>query len=177
MSIRIHELAKKIGMDNKSLLALLKERNFDVKTASSTIDNISAEALQEELAQPEVEETPAKPAVPVAPAPVPPPAPGTPPKVNLPCGACACAGRQSSDRATPSAEQLPRSGRSAANPACVASGPRARDPATHRCTTSSGSHQGSGENGGADRRAGSSSSCSRRWRHRDGASEAPDYRP
>ena len=86
MSIRIHELAKKIGMDNKSLLALLKERNFDVKTASSTIDNISAEALQEELAQPEVEETPAKPAVPVAPAPVPPPAPGTPPKVNLPAG-------------------------------------------------------------------------------------------
>ena len=86
MSIRIHELAKKIGMDNKSLLALLKERNFDVKTASSTIDNISAEALQEELAKPAAEETPAVPAAAVAPAPVPPPAPGTPPKVNLPAG-------------------------------------------------------------------------------------------
>ena len=86
MSIRIHELAKKIGMDNKSLLALLKERNFDVKTASSTIDNISAEALQEELAKPAAEETPATPAAAVAPAPVPPPAPGTPPKVNLPAG-------------------------------------------------------------------------------------------
>jgi translation initiation factor IF-2 len=49
MSIRIHELAKKIGMDNKELLSLLKERKFDVKSVSSTIDNISAEALVEEL--------------------------------------------------------------------------------------------------------------------------------
>ena len=49
MSIRIHELAKKIGMDNKELLTLLKERKFDVKSVSSTIDNISAEALVEEL--------------------------------------------------------------------------------------------------------------------------------
>ncbi|MCF7689168.1 MAG: translation initiation factor IF-2 [Cephaloticoccus sp.] len=53
MSIRIHELAKKIGMDNKELLALLKERHFDVKSVSSTIDNISADALVEELKQPE----------------------------------------------------------------------------------------------------------------------------
>ena len=50
MSIRIHELAKKIGMDNKALLALLKERKFDVKSASSTVDNISAEALEVEFA-------------------------------------------------------------------------------------------------------------------------------
>ena len=50
MSIRIHELAKKIGMDNKHLLALLKERKFDVKSVSSTIDNISAEALSQEFA-------------------------------------------------------------------------------------------------------------------------------
>jgi translation initiation factor IF-2 len=84
MSIRIHELAKKIGMDNKSLLALLKERNFDVKTASSTIDNISAAALQEELAEPEVPETPEAPTP--APAPPDPVASGAPPKVNLPEG-------------------------------------------------------------------------------------------
>lgn len=85
MSIRIHELAKKIGMDNKSLLALLKERNFDVKTASSTIDNISAEALEEEFAKPEPEAAPEPETPAVAPAP-PSPAPGTPPKVNLPAG-------------------------------------------------------------------------------------------
>jgi translation initiation factor IF-2 len=50
MSIRIHELAKKIGMDNKQLLSLLKERKYDVKSVSSTIDNISAEALEQEFA-------------------------------------------------------------------------------------------------------------------------------
>ncbi len=85
MSIRIHELAKKIGMDNKELLTLLKTRKFDVKSVSSTIDNISAEALVEELKKPEpepvapvVEESAGKP----APAPV----KGAPPKVNLPAG-------------------------------------------------------------------------------------------
>jgi len=53
MSIRIHELAKKIGMDNKQLLKLLQGRNFDVKSVSSSIDNISADALVEEFAKPE----------------------------------------------------------------------------------------------------------------------------
>ncbi len=51
MSVRIHQLSKQIGMENSELLALLKERGFDVKTASSTIDNISAEALVEEFAK------------------------------------------------------------------------------------------------------------------------------
>lgn len=87
MSIRIHELAKKIGMDNKSLLALLKERNFDVKTASSTIDNISAEALEQEFAPPVEPTAPEPTAAPrVAPAPPTPPTSGPPPKVNLPAG-------------------------------------------------------------------------------------------
>lgn len=94
MSIRIHELAKKIGMDNKSLLALLKERKFEVKSVSSTIDNISAEALEEEFAKPaEAEVSPDTPEIPTAPtgtkaapAPAPAPQPGTPPKVNIPAG-------------------------------------------------------------------------------------------
>jgi len=59
MSIRIHELAKKIGMDNKQLLKLLQGRNFDVKSVSSSIDNISADALVEEFAQPEDASAPA----------------------------------------------------------------------------------------------------------------------
>jgi len=72
MSIRIHELAKKIGMDNKKLLALLKERKFDVKSVSSTIDNISAEALSQEFASHASTEGTAEPvpAAPVADAPV-----------------------------------------------------------------------------------------------------------
>jgi translation initiation factor IF-2 len=49
MSIRLHELAKRIGMDNKDLLALLKGRNYPVKTVSSTVDKITAEALEQEL--------------------------------------------------------------------------------------------------------------------------------
>lgn len=48
MSIRVHDLAKRIGIPNQELIQLLKERNFDVRTASSSIDNISAEALVEE---------------------------------------------------------------------------------------------------------------------------------
>jgi translation initiation factor IF-2 len=75
MSIRIHELAKKIGMDNKQLLALLKERKYDVKSVSSTIDNISAEALEQEFASQaksvatavETAPEPSAPAAPVAP--------------------------------------------------------------------------------------------------------------
>ena len=51
MSVRIHQLSKKIGMENAELLALLKERGFDVKTASSSIDNISADALVEEFSK------------------------------------------------------------------------------------------------------------------------------
>ncbi len=51
MSIRLHELAKKIGLDNKELLALLKEREYPVKTVSSTVDKITAEALEQEFAQ------------------------------------------------------------------------------------------------------------------------------
>ena len=50
MSVRIHQLSKQIGMENKELLQLLRERGFEVKSASSTIDNISAESLVEEFA-------------------------------------------------------------------------------------------------------------------------------
>ncbi|HTT56756.1 MAG TPA: translation initiation factor IF-2 N-terminal domain-containing protein, partial [Opitutaceae bacterium] len=56
MSIRLHELAKKIGMDNKDLLALLKQRDYPVKTVSSTIDKITAEALEQELGPRKAEE-------------------------------------------------------------------------------------------------------------------------
>jgi len=89
MSIRIHELAKKIGMDNKSLLTLLKERQFDVKSVSSTIDNISAEALVEELGNggEAKDEGVVEAAVPAEKTPVPAPAeptPASPARVNIP---------------------------------------------------------------------------------------------
>lgn len=52
MSIRIHKLAEELGLENKELLALLKERKIiapDVKSVSSTVDNINASALREEF--------------------------------------------------------------------------------------------------------------------------------
>lgn len=58
-------------MENAELLALLKERGFDVKTASSSIDNISADALIDEFLK-KAEESP------------PEPAPATPPETEKP---------------------------------------------------------------------------------------------
>ena len=49
MSVRIHQLAKQIDMENKKLLELLQSRGFEVKSVSSTIDNISAESLVKEF--------------------------------------------------------------------------------------------------------------------------------
>jgi hypothetical protein len=53
MSIRIHKLAEELGLDNKEMMALLKERKIiapDVKSVSSTVDNINAAVLREEFA-------------------------------------------------------------------------------------------------------------------------------
>ena len=53
MSIRIHKLAEELGLDNKEMMSLLKERKIialDVKSVSSTVDNINASALRDEFA-------------------------------------------------------------------------------------------------------------------------------
>lgn len=74
MSVRIHQLSKDIGMENKELIELLRSRGFEVKSASSTIDNINADAIREEFAKPaeaaSEEEAPveAKPSAPQIPA-------------------------------------------------------------------------------------------------------------
>ena len=49
MSVRIYQISRETGVENKKILALLRERGFEVKSASSSIDNISAEALIDEL--------------------------------------------------------------------------------------------------------------------------------
>lgn len=71
MSIRIHKLAEELGLDNKEMMALLKERKIisqDVKSVSSTVDNINASALREEFAS-KAPVTPPPAAVTSAPAP------------------------------------------------------------------------------------------------------------
>ncbi len=86
MSIRIHALAKKLNMDNEALMALLKERGYPAKSVSSTVDNITAEALEAEIAA----KNPPPAAAPAAPAPeapaVTPASTIEPGKVKLPAG-------------------------------------------------------------------------------------------
>jgi len=51
MSVRIHEISKQTGIPSKDLIDLLKERGYQVSTASSGIDPISAESLIKELTE------------------------------------------------------------------------------------------------------------------------------
>ncbi len=51
MSVRIYQLSKKIGMENNDLIELLSQRGFQVKSASSSIDNISADSIIEEFSK------------------------------------------------------------------------------------------------------------------------------
>ena len=84
MSIRIHKLAEELGLDNKEMLALLKERKIispDVKSVSSTVDKINAAALREEFAARQAAAAPAPDPVPAAA-----PDPSAAPKVILPTG-------------------------------------------------------------------------------------------
>jgi len=75
MSIRVHNLAKHCGISSKEMIEKLRSMKYPVKSHSSTIDKITAEALENEYgyvppAQPSVESPPSPPPVlPVAPAP------------------------------------------------------------------------------------------------------------
>ncbi|MGH7943585.1 MAG: translation initiation factor IF-2 [Opitutaceae bacterium] len=97
MSIRIHKLAEELGLDNKEMMALLKERRIiaqDVKSVSSTVDNINASALREEFAAKKAADAPAatatEPELVTAPAAPARPEPGadesSAPKVVIPSG-------------------------------------------------------------------------------------------
>jgi translation initiation factor IF-2 len=50
MSVRIYQLSKEIGVDNSELIQILRERGHEVKSASSTVDNISADSIRAEFA-------------------------------------------------------------------------------------------------------------------------------
>jgi translation initiation factor IF-2 len=91
MSVRIHELAKRLNMDGKDLLALLKERRYvaaDTRSVSSTVSTIYAEEIEKEIRA----KQPAAPAAEAAPpAAAPPPAEAHSPSsdgshVRLPAG-------------------------------------------------------------------------------------------
>ena len=49
MSVRIHAIAKETNKTSKEVIELLAERGYEIKSASSTIDNITAQSLIDEL--------------------------------------------------------------------------------------------------------------------------------
>ena len=57
MSVRVYQLSKQVRMTNAELVELLRGRGYIVKSVSSTIDNISAEALVEEFTPKEEEQS------------------------------------------------------------------------------------------------------------------------
>ena len=57
MSVRIYNLSKQVRLNNNELLEILKQRGFNVKNHSSTIDNISAASIIKEFAIDKVDQT------------------------------------------------------------------------------------------------------------------------
>jgi len=49
MSVRIHAIAKETDKTSKEIIDILAGRGYEIKSASSTIDNITAQSLIEEL--------------------------------------------------------------------------------------------------------------------------------
>src|SRR5262245_23911109 len=115
MSIRIHELAKKLNMENKDLMSLLKERGYPAKSVSSTVDKITAEALEVEIA--------AKNPAPAAAAPVAAPAAPEPSQVKLPAGVFVKSA-QDIVREKEEAAKAAAAARAASNPPVAVAAPR-----------------------------------------------------
>ena len=49
MSVRIHAIAKETNKTSKEVIEILAGRGYEIKSASSTIDNITAQSLIDEL--------------------------------------------------------------------------------------------------------------------------------
>ena len=61
MSVRIHAIAKEVDKASKEILEILQERGYDVKSASSTLDNITAQSLIDEFKVTEQEDAVSEP--------------------------------------------------------------------------------------------------------------------
>lgn len=83
MSVRVHDLAKHCGLTSKEMIEKLKAMKYPVKSASSTVDKITAEDIEKQYGYVPPSATPTPPPAPepepkpieVAPPPPPPPAP------------------------------------------------------------------------------------------------------
>ena len=84
MPVRIYDISKKLGLENKQVLAKAKELGLTAaRVASSSLDKITAEYLEQEIIKehPELAAPPPPPPPPPAPSPpaAPPPPVGQPP--------------------------------------------------------------------------------------------------
>ena len=69
MPVRIYDISKKLGLENKEVLAKAKELGIAARVASSSLDKITAEYLEQQLvlAYPERAASAAPPAAPAHP--------------------------------------------------------------------------------------------------------------
>ena len=58
MSVRVHAIAKQVNKTSKELIQILTERGYDIKSASSTLDNITAQSIIDELSADAASESP-----------------------------------------------------------------------------------------------------------------------
>src|SRR5262249_3649492 len=120
MPVRIYDISKKLGLENKQVLSKAKELGIaGARVASSSLDKITAEYLEEQLrkdhpnlAQPAaapvaaIPPTPAEPIVVVS-APPPPPPPEVDPQLTEPQVATATAVLEPEPVIEPKAKEIP----------------------------------------------------------------------
>jgi translation initiation factor IF-2 len=63
MPVRIYDISKKLGLENKEVLSKAKELGIAAKVASSSLDKITAEYLEQQLIQAYPDRIPSQPAV------------------------------------------------------------------------------------------------------------------
>ena len=49
MSVRVHAIAKQVNKSSKELIEILTKRGYEIKSASASIDNITAQSIIDEL--------------------------------------------------------------------------------------------------------------------------------
>src|SRR5207237_7734090 len=71
MPVRIYDISKKLGLENKQVLSKAKELGIAARVASSSLDKITAEYLEQQLilAHPNLANSPSQISAPVQPAP------------------------------------------------------------------------------------------------------------
>lgn len=123
MPVRIYDIAKKLGIESKAVLAKAKELGIPAKVPSSSLDKITAEYLEEQLGG-------VKPPAPPEPAPAPEiKVISEPPPAPEPAPAAEPVATQEPEKPAPKAEEAPKAAEEPAPVAQAEPAPRAEEPA------------------------------------------------